>query len=142
MKRPALPQIAESILREGRPITCATCSHMWRARDAQAESCGQPKCCGPLWGGDFPSYSGPLRTFEAWCFRCGESSTHGVQVNQRVFGMCDEHAAWFKEAQENSPELPRLPVQANGTVALSRKNLAQTIFEVEKYYADKEGREL
>jgi hypothetical protein len=142
MKRPSLPLIAESILREGRPITCATCIHMWQARDRKSDSCGQTSCRGPLWGGDFASYKGPLRAFEAWCFRCGDSSTHGVQVNSRVFGMCDEHAKWFQEAQENSPELPRLPVQSNGKIALTTKNLAQTIFEVEKYYADKEGREL
>lgn len=76
----------------GLSVVCATCEHFWAAQDRGSESCGQ-RCGGPMSGGAFDKYKGPITDFSKMCFRCGAPATHAVRAvgNVRVLGCCREH---------------------------------------------------
>lgn len=69
---------------------CTTCERL-----PAGGECDQQSCHGPIVGGWFPSYQGPLRSggdhANQWCFMCGEPSTAGVRVADRYLGVCAVH---------------------------------------------------
>ena len=84
-------------LRQGAPITCATCRHFHEGN----MRCGQTECGGPGVGRDFPSYDGPIprEKFVERCLVCGggpvlyhivPSATDGTR-----FGLCKKHRKVF-----------------------------------------------
>lgn len=137
----------------GLSITCGTCTKYWEGRD---KGLPEPRCtanglCGsPLAGDAFSQYVGPISNFEAWCFRCGTSTSFIVSVvgKTRRIGVCSDHVQMFNEFRAtNQPiDLPEPIIQGEGMLfrprdllPKKRKSLIESIVEVEKYYADKKG---
>lgn len=81
----------------GVSVVCATCTHFWVAADNLLDDCGQA-CGGPMSGGVFEKYQGPVIDFSVICFVCGEPSTNAVRAvgNVRVLGCCDAHVDTVK----------------------------------------------
>lgn len=141
---------------DGVSTVCSTCTKYWRGRDLglpDGKCTTQSRCGSPLAGGDFHDYEGPIADFSVWCFVCGQSATHGVRLvgKKRQFGMCDEHVKWLAQMEAvNGPE-GNLGVLVNGVSGVIRpeqllkkrakQTLGELIYEVESYYAKKEGRE-
>lgn len=137
----------------GLSAVCSTCSLYWEARSRGIPA---PKClakdgCGsPLAGDDFHEYKGPITDFRQWCFVCGKQPKFGVRVNNslRVVGVCEEHRALLDQLKPVGRPAPKKNVvTADGKdaaikVRREKPSLAKSIYEVEKYFADKEGREL
>jgi hypothetical protein len=75
---------------------CTMCEH-WHAGRAKQQPCGHPACHGPIAGGWFPDYRGPLRagTDNAWqwCFFCGNPASHVLRVATHYLGVCEGHLA-------------------------------------------------
>lgn len=79
---------------EGMSFICATCHRYWEGRAARADRCtAKGPCRGPMGGGSFPEYDGPVTDLRRWCFRCGVEASSGVRVagTERIFGVCDRH---------------------------------------------------
>jgi hypothetical protein len=83
---------------DGLSIVCAMCENFWSAHDAGLSSCGK-KCGGPMSGGAFDKYKGPIVDFSSFCFVCGDSATHGIRAvgNVRILGCCDKHVDTVKQ---------------------------------------------
>lgn len=85
-------------IHQGLSAICATCDHYWSAVEREAPSCGQD-CGGPMSGGVFDKYRGPMTDFSLFCFVCSNKSTHGVRVggHARVIGCCAEHIEFVQK---------------------------------------------
>lgn len=73
---------------------CRMCLKMAKlyAEDETVEVCSCLRCVGPLRGGAFPEYEGPLKTGDMkqrFCYLCGEHSTHTLDVDGTRLGVCD-----------------------------------------------------
>lgn len=114
---------------------CAMCEHWHEGVDLGLKDdmheprCSVQGCCGPVWGGSFEKYAGPLKgNVHAWCYLCGQKSTHvaapKTAQGQKV-GLCSECAKKIKvfTAKETRP----------GSVALviAEHRAAPDRFEVE-----------
>ena len=92
-------QTAEAALAGGYPITCATCEHLKRAFDTDADDCGKVITCGgPIFGRAYPDYEGPLKPsdYESFCIKCGSTDvTHHAYGGVRRFGLCFDHRNIF-----------------------------------------------
>jgi hypothetical protein len=77
--------------------------------DMKEPRCSVQNCCGPVWGGYFEYYTGPLKgNLHAWCYLCGEKSTHVVSsksVPVEKIGVCATCAEKLKKytAKETKP---------------------------------------
>jgi hypothetical protein len=69
---------------------CTTCERL-----PAGGECDQPICHGPIAGGWFPAYRGPLRKAgdyaHQWCFMCGQPATAAVRVADHYMGVCATH---------------------------------------------------
>lgn len=77
----------------GLSIVCATCARYWEGRAAELPDPGctaAGPCSGPLGGGSFERYDGPITDFTRWCFKCGADATAAVRVagTEKSFGVC------------------------------------------------------
>lgn len=144
-------------VQDGMSIVCATCEHYWQAREkgVPGSTClSQENCGGPLSGDVFHSYQGPLTDFSRWCFVCGSDAKFGVQVraHSRVIGVCADHVKMLADVRpvrwDGSEPLPVLLKNEDGSLTIReligppKKSLMKAIAEVERHYADKEGREV
>jgi hypothetical protein len=115
-------------LANGVSIVCGTCTHFWVAADKQLNNCGQ-KCGGPMSGGTFEKYSGPITDFSAICFVCGSKSTHAVRAkdSMRVLGCCDKHIDIVKKWKPiDKPAVDIITISKDGT-KLVDKDVAEPI---------------
>src|SRR6267154_2337600 len=71
---------------------CTLCDWFWAADEKGLSSCGQ-RCGGPISGGAFDKYQGPVTDFSTFCFVCLGPATHAVRAkdNPRVLGCCKQH---------------------------------------------------
>lgn len=95
--RVTVENIADAV-KNGMPISCATCTHFYRAQALGQESCGKTQCGGPIVGRDFPDYSGqlPRSKFSTICLMCGtDKIAYHVAVKEARFGLCEEHKDTF-----------------------------------------------
>jgi hypothetical protein len=91
-----IPQ-AEALVAKGFAVPCAACSHLRRALHAGRAVCGQP-CGGPLSGGEFPEYDGPLTgALARLCFVCGVDAEALIMRPgwKHGLGSCKKHADWL-----------------------------------------------
>jgi hypothetical protein len=92
-------QTARKALRLGFPITCATCEHLKRAFDTDADDCGKALTCGgPIFGRSYPDYEGPFKPddYEKFCLRCGSDRVdYHAYGGVRRFGLCFGHRGVF-----------------------------------------------
>jgi len=102
--------VAESALRGGYPITCATCERLKLAFEESSEDCGKMITCGgPIFGRDYPDYKGPLKPseFENLCLKCG---SHIVDYHTyggvRRFGLCSLHKGIFDKVDGPGTQRP------------------------------------
>jgi len=140
----------------GLSSVCATCTRYWEARDKRLP---EPQClakdgCGsPLRGDDFHEYLGPISDFGRWCFVCGADAHYGVRVQgrKRAIGMCEQHLKLLTELRPmDATDVAIRNEVHNGTFTIpierllgpKKKSLAAAIFEVESYYAKKNGTEI
>lgn len=81
----------------GVSLVCAMCENFWSAQDRGADDCGQV-CGGPMSGGTFEKYKGPVTDFSQMCFVCGNQARHAVRAagSVRVLGCCDRHVDTVK----------------------------------------------
>lgn len=92
-----------------------------------------------------------------WCFVCGSLSTHGVRIRKkaksRTVGVCDAHLPYLAQLepvgvgeealQGREISGPKGLISPESLVQKRYKQtLGEAIYEVESYYAKKEGREL
>jgi hypothetical protein len=95
----------------GLAFTCAHCLKYRRRADApdfdgRCEAAVQGlRCVGPMGGGDFQHYEGPL-TEDArrlFCFRCGIASVAGLRVcnSAILIGICEHHLSEFEQWRPN-----------------------------------------
>lgn len=130
-------QVVEAMA-NGVSAVCATCLHYWSAYDKRLDSCGQPKCGGPIGGGTFPSYDGPMKgVLHKFCFVCSAPSKFGIRVNgsPRIIGACPKHIGYVKEYQR-ADGLPTVVLELRGDRLPDlnkqpKKTLGQAIAESE-----------
>lgn len=120
---------------DGVCFLCSMCEHWHEGRDQrliddmEEPRCSILNCCGPVWGGYFENYKGPLEgNLRSWCYLCGDKSTHVVVPKQAMaekVGICAVCAEKIKRftARETKP----------GTVSLviAEHRAAPDRFEVE-----------
>lgn len=148
-------------VKSGLSVVCATCTKYWEGRD---RGLPDPQCtsitnCGsPLAGDDFHDYTGPMGgNLSDWCFVCGSLSTHGVRIRKKVrsrtVGVCDEHLPYLVQLEPVgvSPAVLQGREISGPSGLLSpeslikpryKQSLGEAMYEVESYYAKREGREL
>ena len=83
-------------MQSGLSTVCATCSRYWegRERNLPGDRCTARTPCGsPLAGDDFHEYSGPISSFDNWCFICGDEPACAIAKpgSKRRFGVCARH---------------------------------------------------
>jgi len=144
----------ELAVASGMAFVCATCRKYWQGVDRGLGHCTGQRCGSPLKEMVFPEYDGILtpERFANWCFACGAKSEYGVMVHgsTQLCGVCNRHLVLFHP--RNHKRVPnvllRSPGSVNGasTVTIARffgpqkRTFAEEVYEVEKHYADKEGR--
>ena len=103
-------QAAESALKGGFPITCATCEHLKTAFDSDADDCGKMLTCGgPIFGRSYPDYIGPLKIdqYDKICLKCGSPAVDfHVYGSVRRFGLCFAHEGIFNKVDGPGTQLP------------------------------------
>ena len=138
----------------GLSAVCATCRKYWEGRDKGlpgTRCTSRSRCGSPLAGDDFHEYDGLMGTaLDSWCFVCGVKSDYGVRVkgHVRVIGICKAHLPMLRELRPVDKLLAPPPIEVRTEegklVSLKpppeKKSVAKAIFEVESYYAAKEGR--
>lgn len=134
----------------GLSAVCSTCQLYWEARDRGVPGDGclaKERCGSPISGDTFHEYVGPLAAvLDRYCFVCGERSSHGVKVKDRlgVIGVCADHVELVRrlhaQGKEHAAEQKVLlgpdgnPVKAP---TAPKKSLAAAIHEAETYFAKK-----
>ena len=98
---PSKERIQETMI-SGVCFICATCTNWYKGKDKGLKDslgdpvCGFDKCAGPVFGGDFKDYDGPLKEYKAkFCYLCGRQATHLVSAkksNAMKIGLCSDHA--------------------------------------------------
>ena len=140
---PLNPAKVALVVQKGLSIYCATCTRYWEAADKGLSYCGR-SCKGPPGGGIFPEYDGPIRDHTRQCFACGQATKY-VVTGGRDFGVCEKHVHLFNEVEVPGPVTIKLEGHVITPESLVRKpvkSVARAIYEVESYYAMKEGRPL
>lgn len=118
-------------------VVCATCERYWAAQDRGRPHCGKD-CGGPVSGRAFPKYKGPMRDMTRHCFVCGDTTMHVVHHPLRKLGVCEQHRTMVGTWCTNyGIGMERVVAEK----VLKINTLGRAMYEVEKYYADKEGRE-
>ena len=97
----------------GLNVVCATCENYWDARDRDipdGRCLATDGCGGPIAGGAFHEYRGPMTQFDQFCFRCGNKATHAVRVSEhpRVIGVCVEHIDLMKSLKPEGKRAPNV----------------------------------
>jgi len=98
---------------DGLNVVCATCENYWNARDRgvpDGRCLAVDGCGGPIAGGAFHEYKGPMTQFDQFCFRCGNKATHAIRVSEhpRVIGVCVEHIELMKKLKPEGKQAPNL----------------------------------
>lgn len=97
---------ARALVAQGLAFVCSLCERFWEGRDQGLSVCtAVAGCRGPIGGGAFHEYKGPLTNLESWCFRCGTSATATIEVPggvQRI-GVCRVH---LKDLPNWASEIP------------------------------------
>lgn len=138
---------ARRAVAQGLAFPCATCEHYWRAADRGEAACGQP-CRGPLRGGAFESYQGPVEDFTRWCLRCGGEASRAIRAAgaSRAFGVCAAHEGFFltlrPEAGDSAVLEVLSPVRVIPAEALRRRPnpVLQILGELEAERRDEDPR--
>jgi hypothetical protein len=141
-------------VQHGLSVVCSTCTRYWEGRDhrlPEPQCTAKDGCASPLGGDDFHEYAGPLADLARWCFRCGQPSGYLIVLadpTKRRVGVCAEHVSMFSDLRPVTGPTPdvrlRGPdslVRPQDLVPRRRRSLVASIMEVERYYADKDGRE-
>ena len=116
----------------GVSIACATCNHYWNAVDRQLDNCGQV-CGGPMSGGTFDKYDGPIKDFSVMCFVCGEPATHAVRAKAsvRVLGCCSRHIDIVKKWKPvDRPAVDIVTISKDGTELVDKDIAEQPIISI------------
>jgi hypothetical protein len=82
-------------MREGYTFICATCPHLHRSKDQGLETCfgnmNGKTCCGPMAGGCYPEYVGPLKgSMTSRCFLTGAESIGAVDIRGVLIGVSEK----------------------------------------------------
>lgn len=87
------PKDADFYIDNGLCAICAWCEHWHNRKDNKqgtgSFSCDVLGCGGPLVGGNFIKYKGPLSSnLHSICFICGKEASSGIDIRGRVIGVC------------------------------------------------------
>ncbi len=100
------PKLIVEAMQQGVGFVCAHCDKFWEGARNGLHHCmaaeQRKPCVGPISGGTFPEYSGPLEeVMSDHCFVCGHRATHSVihqgAVDSRKVGVCDTHLEWLRD---------------------------------------------
>lgn len=87
-----------SAVASGVSFVCAHCFNFWEAHQRGLDQCLASAqgntCTGPIGGGTFPFYRGPMESHLAnLCFVCGARADAACQVDgqTRLIGVCSKH---------------------------------------------------
>ncbi len=94
---------------KGIGFACATCDNFGWGVQHGLPACKANSenkfCAGPMGGGAFPEYSGPLKNvLTKYCFVCGRQACAaaevkplpGSTVKSGMVGVCEEHIQWLE----------------------------------------------
>ncbi len=101
----------------GLAVTCALCVFHHEAADRGQPSCGK-QCGGPMSGGAFELYKGPITDFSQQCFACGIVPTHLVRAKNivRVLGSCQKHTDMIQQYRAvDKPPATIIMISKDGT---------------------------
>ena len=101
-------------MRAGFSFVCAMCVKLhagkeaFGAKDWKLVQCLGESCHGPMGGGGFAEYNGPLGAVNLpqYCFRCGREADAAVESikDKRMVGVCKKHLKLLKHgAYERRP---------------------------------------
>jgi len=92
---------------QGVCFVCSLCQRWYEGEDQGLEDqVGETRCaakngcCGPVWGGYFQEYTGPLAGYlHKYCYLCGQDATHAIKVKGIALpiGICKKHAVEIKQ---------------------------------------------
>lgn len=134
---PVDPKNAAMAMADGLSAVCATCTKYWEAKDKGLSGCNQPECRGPIGGGVFKDYDGPLKDALARiCFVCGSPSKYGIKVSgfQRIIGACKDHISYVRDYKSESGSDKMLSVAGDNAFdpyAKKKKTLFEAMAEFE-----------
>ena len=97
-------------MREGAPLTCATCAHYHQGNSF----CGKTECGGPGAGRDFPIYDGPIprERFVERCLICGGGNVEYLVVGlDTKFGLCRKHRKVYNYVGQGDPDKMQFSVK-------------------------------
>ena len=88
------------VMQRGVGFTCAHCEKFWWGVDNSTDGCKakheRKECTGPLGGGAFPEYQGPLTGhITRFCFVCGQTPAGAAVVKGGRVGVCEKHMEWL-----------------------------------------------
>ena len=91
---------------QGVCFVCSLCQRWYEGEDrgftdviGDTRCASKNGCCGPVWGGSFLEYTGPLAGYlHKYCYLCGKDASHAVRAKgiQVPIGLCKEHAVEIK----------------------------------------------
>lgn len=95
------PEDVAAAMKAGFSFVCAMCVKLhagreaYRTKDWKMVKCLGEKCCGPMGGGGYPEYQGPLGAVNLpqYCFRCGRQADAAAESirDKRMVGVCEQH---------------------------------------------------
>lgn len=91
---------------QGVCFVCSLCQRWYEGEDrgltdvvGDTRCSSMNGCCGPVWGGYFQEYTGPLGGYlHKYCYLCGKDATHVARANGFYvpIGLCKKHAIEIK----------------------------------------------
>ena len=95
---------------DGYSHVCSMCEHMHKALAEGRGLCGQENCAGPIGGGSFPKYVGPMSrdAIARSCFACGKEANKILLTPDGFVGSCNEHLRWVSLSQAKSEPIETL----------------------------------
>jgi len=109
--------LIQLFMAQGYAFVCATCEKLHRAHNSgftdgcEAALSGKD-CAGPIVGGNFPLYEGPLtkEALATMCFRCGKEADIAVQpkTGGQMIGACKAHYEHIRPQSGKALKVKRL----------------------------------
>lgn len=88
------------VMQDGVGFVCAHCERFWWGVDRGYGSCWAKAvgkdCSGPMGGGSFQEYEGPLKgNLCRFCFVCGKEPSGVACTKHGKVGVCRDHMEWL-----------------------------------------------
>lgn len=101
---------------QGYSYACAMCERLHEGLRRGVDGCTGSRCAGPMAGGDFPEYQGPLThdMMARICFVCGQDAAFRLKPKTshvtKTLGICQDHQGLLGAMKPRDNDAP--PVEA------------------------------